>query len=155
MPTDSVRPIFATLEQLRQEPGASKNENPTGPTGLHRLLPDGRLRPSSAPAPAGPSAAPAKTLNFPTWKSPGHMPKMTMELSVHAPAELAGITAGDEITFRRHTTAIEERWGSLSKFAEDAAHDLFVRGAPVGPVTLGWTRVQAQRWLRIAGTSTN
>ena len=36
---------------------------------------------------------------------PGYMPKMTMELKVRDPAELAGVNVGDEITFRLHATA--------------------------------------------------
>lgn len=40
---------------------------------------------------------------------PGYMPKMTMELNVREPAELEGIAAGDEITFRLHANA-ETHW---------------------------------------------
>ncbi len=40
---------------------------------------------------------------------PGYMPKMTMELNVRDPAELAGIQVGDEITFRLHASA-ETHW---------------------------------------------
>jgi protein SCO1/2 len=36
---------------------------------------------------------------------PGYMPKMTMELNVRDPAELADIHVGDEITFRLHADA--------------------------------------------------
>jgi protein SCO1/2 len=35
---------------------------------------------------------------------PGYMPKMTMELNVRDPAELAEVSVGDEITFRLHAT---------------------------------------------------
>lgn len=40
---------------------------------------------------------------------PGYMPRMTMELNVRTPAELEGISAGDEITFRLHADE-ETHW---------------------------------------------
>ncbi len=40
---------------------------------------------------------------------PGYMPKMTMELTVRDTNELAGLVAGDEITFRLHATD-ETHW---------------------------------------------
>lgn len=36
---------------------------------------------------------------------PGYMPKMTMELNVREPTELAAVAPGDEITFRLHADA--------------------------------------------------